>query len=190
MKQSEKILILSASEEIRLSLAETAAAVSDEICTGDGTDIRNRDLSLFGTVIIAVPLAAEYGIDLAAHICRSSEASVILLVPQKSIEDICRRTADTGIYVLPRNAGRQCIIQAIRFMSYNRRRLSVLTKEKDQLSEKIRENKLIHRAKCALMHYLSISENEAHRQIQKLAMDSRISLADAAVNILKNYEYL
>lgn len=52
------------------------------------------------------------------------------------------------------------------------------------------EIKLVNRAKCVLIEYLRISEKEAHRQIQKRAMDQRITLTEVAMDILKTYEYL
>ena len=47
---------------------------------------------------------------------------------------------------------------------------------------------VIDRAKCTLVEYLRISEADAHRQIQKRAMDMRLPLAAVAKDILKTYE--
>jgi len=56
------------------------------------------------------------------------------------------------------------------------------------LETKLRDMKLIDRAKCVLVQYLRISEAEAHRQIQKRAMDMRLTQTEVAQDILKTYE--
>lgn len=51
-----------------------------------------------------------------------------------------------------------------------------------------RDRKIIDRAKRALSKYLGLSEPEAHRYIEKHAMDLRVTRVDVAVSILKVYE--
>ena len=48
--------------------------------------------------------------------------------------------------------------------------------------------KVVARAKCALMQSLKMTEAEAHRYIEKQAMDLRLSKREVAENILKIYE--
>ena len=65
--------------------------------------------------------------------------------------------------------------------------LSVM-KEYSKLQTKIEESRLINRAKCILIQYLKLTEPQAHRYIEKQAMDQRISKLEVAKNILKTYE--
>jgi response regulator NasT len=53
---------------------------------------------------------------------------------------------------------------------------------------KIADVKLIERAKFVLAKYLSLTEAEAHRYIQKNAMDNRVKQVEVAKDILKTYE--
>ena len=50
------------------------------------------------------------------------------------------------------------------------------------------EKNLIERAKRTLSSYLGLSEPEAHRYIEKHAMDLRVTRVDVARGILKVYE--
>lgn len=50
------------------------------------------------------------------------------------------------------------------------------------------EMQLIDRAKLALMLYLNMSEQTAHKYIEKRATDMRIPKKEIAKNILKTYE--
>lgn len=49
--------------------------------------------------------------------------------------------------------------------------------------------KIINRAKQVLITRLSMSEPEAHRYIEKRAMDMRLTKRAVAESILKTYEY-
>ncbi|MFA6841361.1 MAG: ANTAR domain-containing protein, partial [Sphaerochaetaceae bacterium] len=69
-----------------------------------------------------------------------------------------------------------------------RRRLVSLRSENSKLQRKIEEIKLVDRAKWALIQYLHMNEQQAHRYIEKQAMDLRQSRRDVAERIIKTYE--
>jgi response regulator NasT len=50
------------------------------------------------------------------------------------------------------------------------------------------EEEIINRAKTTLMEYLGFTEPQAHRYIEKHAMDMRVTKMEIARNILKIYE--
>ena len=60
--------------------------------------------------------------------------------------------------------------------------------ENSRLKETIGDLKLIDRAKCALIQYLNMTEADAHRFIEKSAMNRRVSRREIALEILKTYE--
>ena len=47
---------------------------------------------------------------------------------------------------------------------------------------------LIDRAKCVLIQVLGMTEPQAHRYIEKQAMDMRVSKRQVAEELLKTYE--
>jgi len=53
---------------------------------------------------------------------------------------------------------------------------------------KIEEVRLIDRAKSVLIQYLKLTEPQAHRFIEKRAMDMRMTRKEVAESILKTYE--
>ena len=53
---------------------------------------------------------------------------------------------------------------------------------------KLDDLKLVDRAKCALIQYLRMTEPEAHRFIERQAMNKRMSKREVALEILKTYE--
>ena len=62
-----------------------------------------------------------------------------------------------------------------------------LEQEKSKLTKQLDDIKTIDRAKCCLIQYLNLTENQAHRHIQKLAMDTRRSQREIADDILRTY---
>ena len=47
---------------------------------------------------------------------------------------------------------------------------------------------MVDRAKCILIQYLNMTEPQAHRYIEKQAMDLRVSRREIAQGILQTYE--
>jgi len=66
--------------------------------------------------------------------------------------------------------------------------LRELQKENRELKQKIEDIRIIDRAKYVLISRLNLSEEEAHRAIEKQAMDMRTSKKSIAEDILKTYE--
>ena len=60
-----------------------------------------------------------------------------------------------------------------------------MTKAKRQMQEDIR---LIDRAKCILIEYLNMTEKQAHKYIEKQAMDLRTTRRAVAESLLRTYE--
>ena len=58
----------------------------------------------------------------------------------------------------------------------------------EMTEEKIDEIRLVNRAKWLLIECLSMTEADAHRYIEKQAMDLRLSKREVAENIIKTYK--
>lgn len=63
-----------------------------------------------------------------------------------------------------------------------------LEEETQKLRKKLDEIRLIDRAKCVLIEYEHLTERQAHRYLEKQAMDGRLSRRDVAVSLLREYE--
>ena len=60
--------------------------------------------------------------------------------------------------------------------------------EKRDLLKKLDDMRLINRAKLVLMQNMGFTEEQAHKHIEKRAMDMRRTRAEVAMDILKTYE--
>ena len=61
-------------------------------------------------------------------------------------------------------------------------------KESAKLEQKLEDMKIISRAKLLLIVNSDVSEEEAHKIIEKQAMDMRKSRVEIAKDIIKKYE--
>lgn len=138
-------------------------------------------------VVINTPLASEFGLELAVHASKL-DCGVIIAASSKICSEIAKKIGSLNIFILPKPLSKQLLLQAFRFVMLSKEHSSELESEKEQLENKLRDTRLINRAKCVLVEYLRISEADAHRQIQKRAMDMQVSQADVAQDILKTYE--
>lgn len=159
----------------------------ENIISSDGTNyssLLNDNPSL---VIVNAPLETEFGLELTVNAYECG-CGVIIAAPQKVCGEIAAKIGNRSIFILPKPFNHAALLQAIRFVMLTKATSDVLKNEKEQLETKLRDTKLIDRAKCVLVQYLRISEKDAHRQIQKRAMDMRTTQAEVAKDIIKTYE--
>ena len=60
--------------------------------------------------------------------------------------------------------------------------------ENEKLRHIVEDMKIINRAKLLLITCLNMTEQEAHRYLEKQAMDMRMSKMQIAMQVIKTYE--
>lgn len=139
-------------------------------------------------VVINAPLTDENGLALAREIAEGTIAGVLLLVKADVFDMVSVRLEESGVLVVAKPVARQLFDQALRFALSSRNRMAHLQAENERLEKKLAEHQLVNRAKCVLMQYLGMSEEQAHRYIEKQAMDKRQTKASVARTIIVTYE--
>ena len=92
-----------------------------------------------------------------------------------------------GILTVQKPLSRPLFYQALHLLIATQNRWQRFDRENQKLRTKMEEVRIVARAKCILVEYLRMSEQQAHRYIEKQAMDMRTSKKDVAENILKTY---
>lgn len=142
----------------------------------------------YDLIIIDSPLPDEFGHDLSLYAAGNTASGVLILVRAEAADSVAAKVENEGVAVVAKPMNRQLFFQAVKLVSVSRRRLLGLRDENLQLQKKIEEIRLVDRSKYALMQYLNMTEPQAHRYIEKQAMDLRITRREVALNILKTYE--
>lgn len=142
----------------------------------------------FDIVLINTPLPDDFGMHLAIDICTGSGAGVLLLVKNDHYNEIYSKVVRYGVITLSKPTNRQMVAQNLRILCATRERIRQMQAKQATVEEKIKEIRLVNRAKWLLIECLNMTETEAHRYIEKQAMDLRISRREAAENIIKTYK--
>lgn len=142
----------------------------------------------FDIVLINTPLPDDFGMHLAIDICTGSGAGVLLLVKNDHYNEIYSKVVRYGVITLSKPTNRQMVAQNLRILCATRERIRQMQAKQATVEEKIKEIRLVNRAKWLLIECLNMTDAEAHRYIEKQAMDLRISRREAAENIIKTYK--
>lgn len=141
----------------------------------------------FDVVIINTPLPDDFGLEFAEQLSSDSAAGVLLLVKNELFEQVSCRMEKSGVITLARPGTRQSITQAVHIAAAMHIRLAAFQKRAITLETKMKEIRIINRAKWLLIDRYNMSEDEAHKYIEKSAMDACVKRAEIAENIIKTY---
>ena len=141
----------------------------------------------YDLVIINSPLVDETGIRFAIDLSTSRGTVVLLLVRAETYEEMLDKVSPHGIFVLSKPTTSSILAVALGWMGSARERLRKLEKKTLSVEEKMEEIRLVNRAKWLLISELSMDEPQAHRYIEKQAMDRCISRRDVAQEIIQTY---
>lgn len=184
-------LIVSTSEKGKSFFADLikTVGISNIVTVGNGSEARRiLNRTEFDLVVINAPLSDEFGHELSISISKNYNAGVLLVVKNDIADAISSKVEYYGVFVIEKPLNRQFVYKSIKYICISRKKYLGLQSENERLKVKISEIRLIDRAKCILIEYLNMSEPQAHRYIEKQAMDLRVTKKEIAENILKTYE--
>lgn len=187
----DNALIISNSQKSISFLTEVLQQVqiSDITTVSNAQEARQKmDKAKFDLFIINTPLIDEFGYTLAKDIAKNGDGEVILLVKAEIYDEISQKTEDDGIMTMAKPLNKALLWNALKMVQVTYKRIKNMQVENQKLIQKIEDVRIIDRAKCILISHLSMTENEAHRYIEKRAMDMRASRREIANEILKTYE--
>lgn len=141
----------------------------------------------FDFVIINAPLPDDPGTCFAIDICTNKQSVVLLLVKSDIQPDIHDKVAEYGVFTLPKPISKATIIYALNWLESARERLRQFEKKSISIEDKMTEIRLVNKAKWLLISQLHMSEPDAHRYLEKQAMDRCTSKKNIAEEIIKTY---
>jgi response regulator NasT len=187
----ESAMVVSSSEKGLAYFAELlhAASVGEVASTPTGAEARGILSGRgFDLVLINAPLRDESGIDLARQIASEGVSQVILAVRGEHYDAVSALCEENGALAIAKPVNKSIFFSALKLAGATQSRLRSMQDENSRLKQTIEDIRIIDRAKCLLISYLSMSEQEAHRYIEKQAMDMRAPKRAIAEGILRTYE--
>lgn len=146
-------------------------------------DVLDRSYDL---IFIHSPLPDETGTRFAIDLCTTSSVPM-LFVKNELYAETYDKVAEHGVMTIPRPISKSVFVQALDCMVAGRERLRRLEKKTVSIEEKMAEIRLVNRAKWLLINELKMTEPDAHRYIEKQAMDQCLPRRQIAETIIKLY---
>ncbi len=182
-----------------------AASIHDIVVRASCGDARRTLLERdFDLVFVNAPLSDESGERFSREIAGKgasqvlllvkaefmeeiSAAWVLLLVKAEFMEEISAACEADGVLTVSKPVNKAILWSSLKLANAAWNRLKRAQAENDRLKQKIEDIRAVDRAKCLLISRLHMSEGQAHRHIEKQAMDSRATRRAVAEEILRKY---
>ena len=136
--------------------------------------------------IILVDYAEGEGADFATDVSEGL-STILLLTPPSLFEEVSYRVEGYGIIAITNPFDQFYFYNMIKAAIAVQYKVQVLSSQTTKLKVKMEEIKQVNRAKMLLMQNMSMTEQEAHRYIEKEAMDSGLKKTAVAEKIIKTY---
>jgi response regulator NasT len=156
------------------------------VTDGDGIEAIS-DSSDFALAVFDLTSADSPLKDSAVAVSRGIP-NVLVCAPEDDFEEILKTVNGEKIFVIPRDFSIHFLDAAVHNTATALRLTTEYNKRVKKAETKLADIKTIERAKWVLAKYLNFSEAEAHRYIQKNAMDRRQPQIEIAKDILRTYE--
>ena len=154
-----------------------------------GAEARRRmSESDFELIVVNAPLPDEFGHELCITAVEQTDAGVVFLVKAAQAEQLLAPLNEQGVLLLSKPFSNTLFVQAMHMAAASNHRLQLLRQENARMQEKIAQVRLVSHAKCCLVEREQMSEDAAHRYIEKRAMDTRMSRGEVAQEILEDEE--
>ncbi len=189
-EQIYSVLVVSASENFNNALSALLPAFRyAPVRYVSGISAAKRILSErdFDFLILNSPLPDGPGTDLAIDFSSSSGGIALLIVRSDMLEGIRSKVTPHGVFTLSKPLSIEMFSAALDWMVSARERLRNSERKSLSFEEKMREIRLVNRAKWLLITELKMEEPQAHRYIEKQAMDRCVTRIEVAEEIINTY---
>ncbi len=149
---------------------------------------RRLNAASYDLIVVNTPLKDEFGADFAAQAAENGIEGVILLVKNEVFDQISYKTEESGVIVLSKPVSGSIVLQAVRIAAALHARLAKAEKKNESMQKRMDEIRLVNHAKWVLISKLGMDEDNAHRFIEKQAMDLRQTKSEVSQFILRTYE--
>ena len=136
--------------------------------------------------IVLADYSEGEGADFARDISETM-STILLLTPQHLFEEVSYRVEGYGIITVSTPFDQFYFYSSIKTAIAVQYKVQILSNQTTKLKVKMEEIKLVNRAKMLLMQNMSMTEQEAHRFIEKEAMNRGMKRTAISEEIIKRY---
>ena len=183
---SHSVLLVSRDNKIISQIsAFLVPPLFDLTTTSDFNEARRLAAERSFNIIIA-DSGDGYDTDFAINVA-DSYSTILLLVPNEHFDEISYHVEGYGILTITKPFEPFYFYNMVKIAIAVQYKVQVLSSQTTKLKVKMEEIKQVNRAKMLLMSNMNMSEQEAHRYIEKEAMDRGMKRTAISEEIIKTY---
>ena len=189
-EQVYSVLVVSASEKLNQALTEIfSIPVFSPVQFVSNISAAKRAVAErdFDMVIVNSPLPDDAGIRFAVDTVSSYQTVVLFLARAEQYAQSFDQLAEHGVFLIQKPTARASLELASGWLVSARERIRKTERKTLSIEEKMMEIRLVNRAKWLLISELKMTEPDAHRYIEKQAMDRCVPRRQIAEEIIKTY---
>lgn len=180
------VLLVSKDSKIISSITNMLMAPIFEVSVANDFNEARRTAKERNYNIIIVDSGDGFDTDFAIDVSDSS-STVLLMVSPEHFDQTSYQVEGYGILTITKPFDAFYFYNMIKISIAVQYKIQVLTSQTVKLKEKMEEIRLVNRAKMLLMQNLNMSEADAHRYIEKEAMNRCIKRTNLSEEIIKTY---
>ncbi len=169
-------------------LLQSGNAVRTDSAAGAAEARRCMGERSYDLILVNAPLADEPAEAFAAEAAENTASGVLLLVEGDAEEETEARMMPYGVMVLGKPVSKRLLSKALHLLEAATNRLKGIRQENVRLHKKIDDSRIINRAKAILIEYLNMTEPQAHKYLERQAMELRVPKIEVAKRLLSTYE--
>lgn len=190
-EQVYSVLVVSSNERFN---QETASVLPSTLfypisyATNISAAKRTRAQNHFDFIIINSPLTDGFGTDFAIDSGEANDTIVMQLVKNEIYDEIYEKNSAYGVFTLSKPLSKESMMHALHWLMTAKSKVAKLEQKAVSIESKMQEIRLVNKAKWFLIEKEKMSEADAHRYIEKQAMNRCISKRSIAEEIIEKYE--
>lgn len=184
-----RALIVSSSEKFTREIGSLLSVeqFSKDYAKNAGQARRSALEQVYDFVLINAPLTDEFGSRLSMDISASAGTVTVLFAPSDVYDEIMHKVIPHGVFLIKKPGSQPTILQSISLLISAREKLRTVEKKAGKAENKLEEIRVVNKAKWILIDNEDMSENDAHKYIEKSAMNSGVTKKQAAQIIIEKY---
>ena len=189
-KRTYSVLVVSSSVKLRDALTDLLPESDySPVKTVGDINSAKREASErdYDFIVVNSPLPDDTGLRFSIDSVETSNSVVLMLGGIELYDDVHLKATDHGVFMLRKPTSKATISLALDWMASARERLRKAEKKTSTIEEKMNEIRLVNRAKWLLISEVKMSEPDAHRYIEKQAMDRCSTKREIAEEIIRTY---
>ncbi len=184
--ESHSVLLVSRDSKIVSQISAFLVPPLFELTTTSDFNEARRMATERSFNIIIADSGDGYDTDFAINIA-DSYSTILLLVPNEHFDEISYRVEGYGILTITKPFEPFYLYNMMKIAIAVQYKVQVLSSQTTKLKVKMEEIKQVNRAKMLLMQNMKMTEQEAHRYIEKEAMDRGMKKTAISEEIIKTY---